>query len=122
MGWSPGHVQGVLRLLTAVLLTGRPGALGSREGATVWALARRAVSLAGAWAQPQIRHSAGGQGCLWSWEPGREVAEVGAQARTRARGDERCFLSSSSPGGKRRARLTPKRLGWGAAELPWVPG
>lgn len=32
VGWSPGHVQGVLRLPAAVPLTGRPEPLGSREG------------------------------------------------------------------------------------------
>ena len=112
VGWSPGHVQGVLRVLTAVPLTGRPRPLGSHEGATVWALVRRVVSLAGAWAQPQIRHSAGSQGRLWSWEPGREVAEVGAQARTRSPGDERCFLSSS-PG--RRGVQGRLRNGWDGA-------
>ena len=35
MGWSPGHIQGVLRLLAAVPLTGQPQPLGSLRGSCV---------------------------------------------------------------------------------------
>lgn len=92
------------------------------EGATVWALARRAVSSGGGLGAAPDKALSGRPGLAVVLEPGREGAEVGAQARTWDPGRGALLSLLFFPQEKRRARQTLKWLGWGAAEWPQVPG
>lgn len=135
MGWSPGHVQRVLRLLAAVPLTSQPQPLGSREGqlcgpwvgghglvfqtghaGAPWGRrgplgAEGGLLLRGAAPDKALRGEAGA-----GWGPGSEERRwwrSEPKGGSGAHGDERCFLFSSSRG--RRGVQGRLRNGWDGA-------